>query len=147
MINSMLVAALLAAAAGSSIPDAARKTIDATNAAWLDAMKRHDAAAIAAIYGDDAVFVTPAGDSLRGRAAIEAFERDRFATNGRVLDGSIADDGVTRTGKYVYEWGHATLRMAGPLGSPSTVTGRFLTVWAQDASGRWRIIRNLSLAN
>jgi len=25
------------------------------------------------------------------------------------------------------------------------VKGRYLTVWSQDASGRWRILRNLSL--
>jgi|SRR5581483_3728570 len=142
---TILLAALAAATGPSSIPDAAAKTIAATNAAWLEAMKRQDAAAIAAIYGDDAVFVTPTGDPLRGRAAIEAFERDRFARSGRVLDGSIEDDGVTQTGAYVYEWGHATLRVAGRGAASSSVTGRFLTVWAQDAAGRWRIIRNVSL--
>lgn len=142
----LLIAAGAGGAAGAStVPAAARRTIAATNAGWLDAMKRQDAAAIAAIYGDEAVFVTATGEALRGRTTIEAFERQRFEANGRVLDGSIADDGLTRTGPFVYEWGHATLRVAGRDGTPRDVKGRFLTVWTADATGRWHIIRNLSL--
>jgi len=146
-MTSLLVAILLiAAAAGDeAIPPAARKTIAETNAAWLQAMKRQDAAAIAAIYGDEAVFVTPSGEALRGRATIEKFERQRFQETGRVLDGTIEDDGLMRTGPYVYEWGHATLRVSQADGTSTQVSGRFLTVWAADARGRWRIIRNLSL--
>ena len=66
-------------------------------------MKRQDAVAIAAIYGDEAVFITATGDALRGRTAVEAFERERF----QKLDGMIEDDGLTRSGAFVYEWGHA----------------------------------------
>lgn len=150
MIARVAVVLLVAAAAGgaagpTTVPAAARRTIAATNAGWLDAMKRQDAPAIAAIYGDEAVFVTPTGEALRGRTAIEAFDRQRFEANGRVLDGSIGDDGLTRTGPFVYEWGHATLRVAGRDGTPHDVSGRFLTVWTAEASGRWHIIRNLSL--
>lgn len=137
---------LLAPAPQDSIPSAARATIAKTNAGWLEAMKRQDAAAIAAIYGDTAVFVTADGQSLRGQKTIEAFERGRFEKNGRVIDGTIEDDGLTRAGPYVYEWGHATLRVTATSGKTTSVTGRFLTVWAADANGQWRIIRNLSLA-
>ena len=141
----LAVLLLMAPAASGAIPTAARRTITETNAAWLRAMKRQDAATIAAIYGDDAVFVTPDGQSLRGRTAIETFERGRFEKSGRVLDGTIEDDGLSASGPYVYEWGHATLRIAQSAGGAATVTGRFLTVWSADSRGRWRIIRNLSL--
>jgi ketosteroid isomerase-like protein len=128
----------------ATIPAAARQAIAETNAAWLAAMKRQDAAAI---YGDEAVFVTATGETLRGRTAIEHFERERFTATGRVLDGTIEDDGLARSGRFVYEWGHATLRVERSDASTSkrTVTGHFLTVWSVDSSGRWRIIRNLSL--
>lgn len=138
---------LIAAAETAAVPAAARQAIAESNAAWLQAMKRQDAAAIAAIYGDDAVFVTATGEALRGRATLEAFERKRFEATGRVLDGTIVDDGVTRTGPFVYEWGHATLRFDRGAGSSTRSTGRFLTVWAADSKGRWRIVRNLSLPN
>ncbi|HZT75527.1 MAG TPA: SgcJ/EcaC family oxidoreductase [Vicinamibacterales bacterium] len=142
MIALITAAALTLAA--DAVPEAARHTIAQANAAWLEAMKHQDAAAIAAVYGDEAIFVTPTGESLRGRAAIEAFERARFAQTGRVVDGRIEDDGLTTAGRLVYEWGHATLQIERP-DDRATVTGRFLTVWSPDASGRWRIIRNLSL--
>jgi uncharacterized protein (TIGR02246 family) len=146
MTARLLVAIVaLLGIADSPIPAAARKAIAAANAAWLEAMKHQDATAIAAIYGDEAVFVTPGGEALRGRAAIEKFERDRFATAGRVLTGTIEDDGLAHTGPFVYEWGHAALRVLRNDGTSGTVTGRFLTVWAADRDGRWRIIRNLSL--
>jgi uncharacterized protein (TIGR02246 family) len=146
MIHAVLATiSLTAPPTAERIPAVVRRTIAEANALWLQAMKRQDASAIAAIYGDRAVFITPDGDTLHGRAAIEDFERERFRTMGRVIDGTIEDDGVTQTGPYVYEWGHATLRVAQPDGTSSRVSGRFLTVWAADSSGRWRIIRNLSL--
>lgn len=146
MMRALVAGLLLMAAPGSSaIPAAARKTITETNAAWLQAMKRQDAATIASIYGDEAVFVTPDGHALRGRTAIETFERGRFEQDGRVLDGTIEDDGLAATGPYVYEWGHATLRIAHGTAAPTTVQGRFLTVWSADPHGHWRIIRNISL--
>jgi ketosteroid isomerase-like protein len=48
----------------------------------------------------------------------------------------------------IYEWGHAEIEMSGRANqAASRVTARYLTVWQRDASGRWRIIRNLSLGN
>jgi len=107
-------------------------------------MQRQDAAAIAAIYGDDAVFVAAGGDVVRGRGALERFERERFAQTGRVLEGTILDDDLTRAGELIYEWGHVTTRVKRSDETATVVTGRFLTVWALDSNGRWRIIRNLS---
>jgi len=144
--STVIVAAQIAGATAADVPADARRTITETNAAWLQAMKRQDAAAIAAIYGDDAVFVTPTGEALKGRAAMERFERERFAQTGRVIDGTIEDDGLARTGAYVYEWGHAALTVERRDGKTSHVVGRFLTVWSADAHGRWHIIRNLSLS-
>jgi len=127
------------------VPRAARKTIAAANAAWLPAMKRQDAVAIAEPYAEDAVFVTLTGEAVRGRPAIEQVMRDRFAKIGRVVGGKIAQDGLTRVGTMIYEWGHADLQLLRDGGKPTSSKGRYLTVWKADASGHWRIIRNLSL--
>jgi uncharacterized protein (TIGR02246 family) len=139
------LALMLATGADATIPAAARRAIAETNATWLDAVKRQDAAAIAAICGQDAIFVTVAGEMVQGRAAMERFERDRFEQTGRVLNGEIHDDGLTRAGQFVYEWGHVTMRVLRHDGMTAAMTGRFLTVWAPDSTGRWRITRNLSL--
>lgn len=101
MIWQILGSLVLAVTAAAAIPAATRKIIAETNAKWLDAMQRQDAAAIAAIYGDDAVFVTAGGEVVRGRGALERFERERFAQAGRVLEGTILDDGLTRAGERI----------------------------------------------
>ncbi len=126
-------------------PRAARLAIDRENADWLDAMKRGDADAIAAPYDDAGVFVTASGRSVVGQLAIAALMRERFAKEGRLVAGDIVQDGLTRAGPQMYEWGHVDLRLQRSGENPTQVKGRYLTVWSQDASGRWRILRNLSL--
>jgi ketosteroid isomerase-like protein len=126
------------------VPDDARRTIARANAEWLEAMKRGDAAAIAEPYDSASIFLTAGGESVRGRSAIEALMRERFARGGRVIGGRIVQDGLVPAGTMLFEWGHVDLKL-GPGGGPDALTGRYLTVWARDAAGRWRITRNLSL--
>ena len=134
-----------AATDSTTVPASARATIDSVNAAWLPALRRKDDAAIAAAYADDGVLVAATGETVRGRAAIEQTMREAAGRMGNVLGGRLVQDGITRAGALIYEWGHAELEIARPGAGPTRFTGRYLTVWRQDADGRWRIIRNLSL--
>ncbi len=126
-------------------PRVARQAIDRANADWLDAMKREHADAIAAPYDDAGVFVTATGRSVVGKVAIAALMRERFAKEGHVVAGDVVQDGLTQAGPQMYEWGHVDLRLQRSGESTTQVQGRYLTVWSQDATGRWRILRNLSL--
>lgn len=128
----------------SSVPPVARAEIETANKEWLPAMEARDAAAIAKPYADDGVFVAATGAIAKGRPAIEQMMRERFETMGKVIRGSLEQDGLTRQGTLIYEWGHATLEIAGPGGN-SRSTGRYLTVWQASPDGHWRIVRNLSL--
>jgi uncharacterized protein (TIGR02246 family) len=150
MLTMLLIAAAVQAQPNPTrsappIPVEARAAIARANEEWLPAMKRQDAAAVVEPYADDAVFVTATGESVKGHAAIAQLMRDRFKA-GRVVGGTLQQDDLVSAGSMIYEWGHAELEMTGPSGGPtSRSTGRYLTVWKRDASGRWRIIRNLSL--
>jgi len=136
------------AAMAGAVPADARVAIERANNDWLPAMKRQDARAIAEVYADDGVFVLPSGDSVKGRAAIEQLMRDRFSRTGPVVGGTLTQDNLVAAGSMIYEWGHAEIAMGGRANlSASRVTARYLTVWQRDASGRWRIIRNLSLGD
>jgi uncharacterized protein (TIGR02246 family) len=130
---------------GANVPAAARRTIAEANAAWLRAIKEEDAAAMAEPFADDSVFVTATGEVVRGRAAIAQLMRERFAKQGRAVDGKIVQDGLRRAGSMIYEWGHVELEFARDASKPVSFKGRYLTVWAADDKGRWRIVRNLSL--
>lgn len=127
------------------VRSAVRQTIERENADWVDAMKREDATAIAEPYDDAGVFVTATGESFVGRPAIASLMRQRFAKEGRLVDGEIVQDGLTQVGRQVYEWGHVDLRLQRRAETPTQVKGRYVTVWSQDVDGRWKIVRNLSL--
>jgi len=130
----------------TAVPADARATIDSVNAAWLPELQRKDAASIAEPYADDGVLVTATGETFRGRAAVEQAMRASLAGIGAAqVGGRLVQDGITRVGNLIYEWGHAELEITRPGAQPAHVTGRYLTVWRQDATGRWRILRNLSL--
>jgi uncharacterized protein (TIGR02246 family) len=144
----LLFALQTSPAPADAVPADARAAIARANGDWLPAMRRQDAKAIADVYADEGVFVLPNGDSVKGRAAIEQLMRDRFSRTGPVVGGTLKQDDLVVAGSMIYEWGHAELEMGGRADqSPSRVTARYLTVWQRDASGRWRIIRNLSLGN
>ena len=127
------------------VSSAALETINRANADWLRAMKVEDTVAIAEPFDETGVFVTAAGQSVVGPRAIAALMRDRFAQEGRVVNGEIVQDGVMQVGSMVYEWGHVDIQLQGSGASSTRTTGRYLTVWASGTDGRWRIIRNLSL--
>ncbi len=129
----------------ADIPQDARATIAAANADWLPALKAGDAAKIAAPYADDGIFVSATGATVKGRDAIARLYVDRIAQMGKILSGELLQDGITRQGSLIYEWGHATLQVAREGGTPAQSGGRYLTVWQQNRAGRWEIVRNLSL--
>ncbi len=147
MVVTLVAVAAIGGVQDAGIPADARAAIAAANSAWLPAMKARDATAIAEPYAEDGVFVTPTGVVATGRDGVARLMRERFAQRGVVTSGELVQDGMTRQGAMIYEWGHATVT-TGRAGARSTQSrGRYLTVWRQNGSGRWEIIRNLSLAD
>ena len=129
---------------GAAVPADARSAIDASNSNWVPALKHGDAAAVAAPYADDAVFVTAQGFVVKGRDGVGQLMRSRFTQMGTVVSGSIVQDGLTVQGDLVYEWGHANVESTKD-GVKQHSGGRYLTVWKKGAGGQWQIVRNLSL--
>jgi uncharacterized protein (TIGR02246 family) len=71
-----------------------RQQIDAQAARYAEAANRHDAAAIAALFTEDGVFVSPDG-ILSGRPAIEKLYRDTFNA------GPVSDTAIKNTELHV----------------------------------------------
>jgi uncharacterized protein (TIGR02246 family) len=146
LIQSIVLLSILSGAPqqGAPVPADAHAAIAAANAAWVPALKKGDAAAVAAPYADDALFVTAQGFVVKGRDGVGQLMRSRFTQMGAVISGSIVQDGLTVQGDLVYEWGHASLESTKD-GARQHSGGRYLTVWQKTAAGKWQIIRNLSL--
>jgi uncharacterized protein (TIGR02246 family) len=120
------------------------RAIQTANSDWSAAMKTGDAATIAAPYLDDAVFVGPGGSCTRGKAAIEAMYRERFSKSGKALSTRIEPHRVAADGALAYEWGYGEITSLAN-GKPATRGGPYLTVWARQPDGEWKILRNVVL--
>jgi uncharacterized protein (TIGR02246 family) len=118
--------------------------IEKANSEWGVAMKAGEAAPIAAPYLEDAVFVGPDGSCTRGKAAIEAMYRERFSKRGKALSTRIEPHRVSVDGALAYEWGYGEVTSLAD-GKPAKRGGPYLTVWARQPDGGWKILRNVVL--
>ena len=131
----------MAAASGDAKLDSAVKK---ANDDWAAAMKTGDAAAIAAPYADDAVFVGIDGTCLRGRDAIKKLYDTRFDQTGHASSTTINAKSIILDGDLAYESGDAEMGFVKD-GKPVVRGGRYLTVWQRQADGDWKILRNIVL--
>jgi uncharacterized protein (TIGR02246 family) len=144
MIASLLFAVSVAAAT----PDCAALTASAwpfiqhANDDWVRAMKARDAAAIAAAYAEDGVFVLADGREVKGRAAVQAmYAQTTPAVAASIEGGGVLTEGTACSDQgLVYEWGEARLRIKG---ADQERGGSYLTVWKQ-VGREWKIVRNLA---
>ena len=132
----MLAAGMVAASsAGSS--DAARAAIESQSLALMEASKRGDAAAMAAVFTADARLNVPGPQGIiAGRAAIQRFWES--ALNGGMQELSLAAVELEGDGELRFETGAYSARGANGavLG-----TGEYLLVWKKEG-GAWRIYRD-----
>ncbi|KGM33827.1 YybH family protein [Inquilinus limosus] len=137
----------LAAVAATPEEDlaSARPEIDKANADWVPALQAGDVQKAAEPFADDAMFILGNGKTYTGRAAIEAFLKERMTPGTKITGGTIQQDGiqVIRDG-LIYEWGHGGTTKVDAQGKSQTSSGLYLTVWQRGASGHWQIIRNLN---
>jgi len=131
------------AVSANALMASAKPAIDAADEDWLPAMRAHDAARLAKPYAGDALFVRANGDTIRGRSAIQKMYQSEFTKPAKVVSGYLKEDGLAAAGSRIYEWGHTRIVLDRGTGKPVVSAGRYLTVRAQDAAGRWKIILNL----
>ena len=107
------------------------------NKAFSDAVARHDAIAIAALYHSDARVLPPNGEMVKGRDAIRDLWKDMMSPSvtGIVLkteDTEKRDDLGVETGTYEIKGEHdATLDK-----------GKYVVVYKKD-DGKWKIYRDI----
>ena len=109
--------------------------IQKLNDQWAAAFNKGDAAAVAAMYGQDA-YVLPAGAAMvKGRAAIEALWRQEMQKIGdpkiTTLDVKPLGSGAAR------EIGTATFKTKSQ--PPQEIAAKYAVVW-QKEGGRWKLI-------
>lgn len=112
--------------------------IQAVSVAWKSAFNAGDAAAVVALYADDAVLSAPGEPAVRGKAAIrEYFEKKaaQFSAAGvTVTDAPLGSLGTS--GDLGFQW--ETYRVTDRSGTVVDA-GKLLTLF-QRRHGRWEIL-------
>jgi uncharacterized protein (TIGR02246 family) len=129
--------------AGGATADAAadEAALRAADSTWFAAYNAGDAAAVAALYADDAVISAPGSPPARGSAAVrEALAKDIANTSGggfTLVPSPTAEVGVS--GDLGWIWNTFTVKDK----SGATVdAGKYLTLTGRK-DGKWRIIRDI----
>ncbi len=115
-----------------------RATIEKLNDAWTAAFNKGDAAAVAALYTEDAYVLPPGAEMVKGRAAIEAFWRQ--ATQ-QLTDAKLMTVDVVPLGpEAAREVGTVTLKTK--TQPPQEVTGKYVVVWRK-TGGDWKLATDI----
>ena len=116
-------------------------THGAISDAWrrhISAAKRKDLEAVMEIYADDALYIVPGGQNVRGRAAIKEMEAQALA-EADVLQAEHTIESLKVFGDIAYELGTITGPIRQREKDPVTVTFHFMAMWQRQSDGVWRI--------
>ena len=102
-----------------------KAAIEKLNDAWTAAFNKGDAAAVAALYAEDAYVLPPGSAMVKGRAAIEAFWRQAAQQMG---DAKLTTVDVLPLGRSAArEIGTVTLQTKSQ--PPQQIVGKYVVVW------------------
>ena len=110
---------------GSPALAQSKATIEKLNDVWTAAFNKGDAAAVAALYTEDAYVLPPGSAMVKGRAGIEAFWRQAAQ---QMSDAKLTTVDVLPLGRSAArEIGTVTLKTKSQ--PPQEVVGKYVVVW------------------
>ena len=119
-----------------------KATIEKLNAAWMAAFDKGDAAAVAAMYTEDAYVLPPGGEMVKGRAAIEAFWRQAAQ---QMTDAKLTIVDLLPLGpEAAREIGTVTLKTKSQ--PPQEIAGKYVVVWRK-LGADWKLAADIWNSN
>jgi uncharacterized protein (TIGR02246 family) len=109
------------------------------------AFASRDAARVAGLYAEDALFFTPGRPAVRGRSAILDLMKADFEDPGFSLELHEQRTSVSSSGDLAYARGTFRASFTGP-GSREvrSVGGNYLQIFRKARDGRWEILEDIS---
>jgi ketosteroid isomerase-like protein len=145
-ILSIGIAALACSGSPRPTVQQASAGIDSLNARLVDAYRRRDPQAYAALYTDSAVFEWPAFNTVRGPAQLAAMARSnwRFLSDMdlrlSVSNRRVAPDQATEFGAFQQSYRDSS-------GVRMTEFGRYVALLVRQQDGSWRMDRFFGFAD
>jgi uncharacterized protein (TIGR02246 family) len=119
----------------------AKKGVDAGNKAWAAAIAAGNAAAVAALYTDDALVMPPNGEAVTGRPAIEKAFQGMIASG--VKQATLTAKEVEAHGDTATEVGAYSIKDAA---GKEIDRGKYIVVWKR-VQGQWKLHRDIWNSN
>lgn len=118
--------------------EAARAAVAAADEAFNQAMRNRDRAALGGWLATDAIFLE--SEALRGKLAFLGRMQPMFDGKYELtLDARNLETRVARSGELAWTIGNAKTSFTRPGQAEETSAGQYLTVWALDGEGAWKI--------
>jgi len=109
-----------------------RSALLATDSEWMHSA--NDASKFASYYTADASFDAPGAPAVKGQAAIRDTFKQLNSAPGFALEWHIVQSKVAAGGDIAYTTGTYQLKVTG-----GGEKGKYVTVWAKQADGNWRV--------
>ncbi|HUS18890.1 MAG TPA: DUF4440 domain-containing protein [Terriglobales bacterium] len=137
--NKVFAVLLLVTLTGCSLAaqNPVRAAIEAQGKEFTVALKRGDAAALAAMYAPDAMAFPPNGEITKGRADIQKLWQGAIDSGMRDLSFVVME--VEKKGDVVYEVGKYSVKGAD---GKEQDTGKYIVIWKKE-KGKWRLYRDI----
>ena len=134
----LLAAAVIIVACAAPAMAQSKSTIQKLNDAWAAAFNKGDAAAVAAIYTDDAYVLPPGAPMLKGRAEIQTFWAQ---TMQQLDDVKLTTLDVKPLGRNAArEIGTATFKTKAT--PPQDGSLKYAVVWQREG-GQWKLLQDI----
>ena len=115
-----------------------KATIEKLNDVWTAAFNKGDAAAVAALYSEDAYVLPPGSAMVKGRPAIEAFWRQAAQ---QMTDAKLTTVDVLPLGRSAArEIGNVTLKTKSQ--PPQEIVGKYVVVWRK-IGREWKLATDI----
>lgn len=114
-----------------------RTAIEETNLKFGEAVRQGDAAALVALYTDDATLLPPDSDMIEGRQGIEAFWSGGLQMG--IKNAVLTTVDVFGSGDLAYEIGKAAITIQPEGQEPIEMKGKYVVVWKQTDDSSWKL--------
>lgn len=116
----------------------ARKGIAAANLKFGEAVRQGNAAAVGALYAEDAILLPPGSEMIKGRPGIQEFWQGGLKMG--IKDAVLTSVDVTAFGNTAVEIGTYALKIQ-PEGQAAIIEdhGKYVVVWKKMADGAWKL--------
>jgi uncharacterized protein (TIGR02246 family) len=114
-----------------------RQAVEASNAKFCEAFNAGDAAALAAMYTEDAIVMPPNQEMAQGTNALQQTFGGFFSMGAANLALTTSD--VMGSGDLVVETGKYNIALPGGIQD----SGKYLVVWKKAADGSWKLHRDI----